>query len=76
LVWLTFDGEPDLLRRWAADAGGHVMLVRGPPALRARIAIFQPQPPALTALETRVRRAFDPAGVFETGRFGENCSAD
>jgi glycolate oxidase FAD binding subunit len=72
LVWLSFDGEPDLLRHLAAGAGGHAMLVRGPPDLRARTPIFQPQPPALAALETRVRRAFDPGGVFETGRFRES----
>jgi glycolate oxidase FAD binding subunit len=33
------------------------------------VPVFHPQAPALAGLETRVRRAFDPAGVFETGRF-------
>jgi len=31
--------------------------------------MFHPQPAPLAALETRVRHAFDPAGLFATGRF-------
>jgi glycolate oxidase FAD binding subunit len=30
---------------------------------------LHPQPSALAAIEGRVRRAFDPDGVFGTGRF-------
>jgi len=45
------------------------MLVRGSTDLRDHIAAFHPAAPAVAALETRVRRAFDPNGVFETGRF-------
>ena len=33
------------------------------------VPAFHPLAPGLAALEARVRRAFDPAGVFETGRF-------
>jgi glycolate oxidase FAD binding subunit len=76
LLWMTFDGDPAMVRQVAADAGGHATLVRGGPALRAAIPTFQPQSPALAALETRVRRAFDPSGVFETRRFGEPADAD
>ena len=36
-----------------------------------------PDPEQLTQrLEARVRRAFDPAGVFETGRFLDAADAD
>jgi len=69
LVWLGFEGPADAVRRAAASAGGHAMLVRADPATRAGTPALHPQAPPLAALEERVRRAFDPAGVFETGRF-------
>ena len=55
----------------AAASGGHAMLVRADSALRTRTPAFHPQAAPVAALEARVRRAFDPTGVFETGRFGE-----
>jgi glycolate oxidase FAD binding subunit len=76
LVWLTSDDAPEAVRQAAADVGGHAMLIRRGPATPAETPIFHPQPPALAALEERVRRAFDPAGVFETGRFGDAPDAD
>ena len=69
LVWLTFDGDPAAVRLAAEAVGGHAMLVRGPESLRASQPALQPQAPGVRALEARVRRAFDPSGVFETGRF-------
>ncbi|TPG52260.1 glycolate oxidase subunit GlcE [Sphingomonas glacialis] len=69
LLWLASDSDPADIRRVAEAGGGHAMLVRGDTALRGAVSAFHPRSPALTALETRVRRAFDPAGVFETGRF-------
>ena len=69
LVWLTFDGEPAVIRGAAEAVGGHAALVRGSEDLRARVPALHPQPPGVRALESRVRRAFDPSGVFETGRF-------
>jgi glycolate oxidase FAD binding subunit len=69
LAWVAFDGEPEVVRDAAAQAGGHAQLWRAPEALRAQVAPFHPQPAGLASLEERVRRAFDPSGVFETGRF-------
>ncbi len=69
LLWLTFDGAPAALRQAAEAVGGHAMLVRAPDGLRARVPALHPQPTGVRALEARVRRAFDPKGVFETGRF-------
>ncbi len=69
LIWLVFDGEPARVRRAAEEAGGHAMLVRAPAEARARIPALHPGTAAIALLEERVRRAFDPAGVFETGRF-------
>jgi len=68
LAWIAHEDET-IVRAAAAAAQGHAMLVRAPADLRARLATFHPQPAGLAALEERVRRAFDPRGVFETGRF-------
>ncbi|SCK14351.1 glycolate oxidase FAD binding subunit [Variovorax sp. HW608] len=67
LAWVATAIEG--VREEAAAAGGHCTLVRGPAELRARVPALHPPAPAIQALEQRVRRAFDPAGVFETGRF-------
>lgn len=67
LIWLlvpegvALDGTA--IRQVVAQAGGgHATLVRGEDAAR-----FQPQPPAIAALEERLRRAFDPRGLFAGG---------
>lgn len=69
LIWTTFGGDPAFIRAAAATAGGHATLIRAPDALRDHVPAFHPPVPGIAALETRVRRAFDPHGVFETGRF-------
>jgi glycolate oxidase FAD binding subunit len=69
LLWLASADDPQAIRAAATQAGGHAMLVRADAAMRAVVPALHPQPKALAALEERVRRAFDPAGVFETGRF-------
>jgi glycolate oxidase FAD binding subunit len=71
LVWLGVDCDPRLVRAAAAAAGGHATLVKGSIALRAHVPALHPPAYGVAALETRVRRAFDPSGVFETGRFLE-----
>jgi glycolate oxidase FAD binding subunit len=38
--------------------------------------MLHPQLPMVATLEARVRRAFDPAGVFESGRFLDSSDAD
>jgi glycolate oxidase FAD binding subunit len=58
------------LRASAVAAGGHATLFRAPadaPDVRER---FTTPPPALLALQQRVRAAFDPHGVFQTGIWG------
>jgi len=69
LVWIAFDGDAQAVRDAAAKAGGHATLVRAPAEVRAAVPTLHPQAAGVAALEARVRRAFDPAGVFETGRF-------
>ncbi|WP_423606791.1 glycolate oxidase subunit GlcE [Sphingomonas sp. MS122] len=69
LIWLASNADPAVVRAAAEAAGGHATLVRASEAVRASIPALHPQPAALAAIEARVRRAFDPDGVFDTGRF-------
>ena len=69
LVWLAIAADPITIRAAAEASGGHAMLVRASEAMRRTVTTLHPQPPALAAIEARVRRAFDPKGVFEIGRF-------
>lgn len=69
LIWLASDADPAAIRAAAQDAGGHAMLVRAPAAVRARVPALHPEARGIAALSARVRAAFDPLGVFETGRF-------
>lgn len=71
LLWTDWPGDPATLRDHSAATGGHAALVRAPVEIRARIPAQHPRAPGVAALEGRIRRAFDPDGVFETGRFGE-----
>ena len=73
LLWLEWCDagavDPAEVRAAAESARGHAMLLRAPEALRRRVPAQHPRPAPLMALESRVRAAFDPAGVFETGRW-------
>ena len=69
LIWAVTDAEPEGLRGVVERAGGHATLIRATAEVRARIPAFHPPQAGVAALEERVRRAFDPAGLFETGRF-------
>ncbi|WP_327752280.1 FAD-binding protein (plasmid) [Sphingobium sp. SJ10-10] len=75
-VWIALDNEGEDVRAQAARLGGEAMLVSAPAAMRARVPALPPRAAGLIALEQRVRRAFDPAGVFSTGRFKEDMDAD
>jgi glycolate oxidase FAD binding subunit len=72
LIWLASAADPQAIRAAASKAGGHATLIRADAAMRAIVPTLHPQAAPLAALETRVRRAFDPNGVFETGRFGDH----
>jgi glycolate oxidase FAD binding subunit len=72
LVWLaltagdpaTDDAAHVAVRGALMQCGGHATLVRAPEAVRARVPVFQPRPPALAALSRRVKESFDPKGIF------------
>ena len=76
LIWIAAEEGEAPIREAAAQAGGHAMLMRGSEAARAKTPMFHPQPAVKARLSMRVRRAFDPAGVFETSRFLDNPDAD
>jgi len=50
---------------------GHATLIKGSPALRGAVAVFEPQPAPLAALSRRVKDAFDPAHILNQGRMVE-----
>lgn len=70
--WLRSDadsaGDDETVRRAAAAVGGHATLFRAPESLRCRVGAFAPLAPALLAVQQRLKKAFDPHGVFNSGR--------
>ena len=70
-VWVALDrAEEPLVRGAAAAAGGHASLFAAPSDVRRTVPVFPPLPPALAALQQRVRHGFDPAGILNRGRMG------
>jgi len=65
LRWLRTDAAPQAVREAAAKAGGHATLFRGGDK---STGVFHPLPPALMRLHRNLKRAMDPAGIFNPGR--------
>jgi len=55
-----------------AAAPGHATLFRADAEVRALLEVFQPLPPPLAGLTSRVKQAFDPKGLFNPGRMYRN----
>jgi glycolate oxidase FAD binding subunit len=81
LLWLAVpgaaaggpeDGGAAAIRGALAGPRGHATLVRGSPALRAAVPIFQPQEAALARLTARVKDSFDPKRILNRGRMYED----
>ncbi len=74
LVWLLLDEAEDAgaaaIRGEIARLGGHATLLRGSRELRERVAVFQPQPGPLAALEAQIKQKFDPRGILNPGLRG------
>jgi glycolate oxidase FAD binding subunit len=74
LIWASAsvdgDGGAAVVRSAVAAVGGHALLVRGTPALRVAVPVFQPEAPAVAAMARRIRETFDPAGILNPGRMG------
>ncbi len=76
LVWLEVgDAAPDahatrIRQTLRMHGGGHATLMRGSPALRSSVPVFEPQPLALADLSRRLKEQFDPKGILNPGRMG------
>lgn len=72
LVWAALapadDGGASVVREAIRHCGGHATLIRAPAAVRAAVAVFEPQPASLAALTKRVKDSFDPTGILNPGR--------
>lgn len=67
-LWVGASAACDV-RRMARASKGHAMLVRAPEELRLRVSARQVGTSAISALEARLRQAFDPAGILDPDRF-------
>jgi glycolate oxidase FAD binding subunit len=65
LRWLRSDAPAAQMRARARQLGGHATLFRGP---SPRQQVFTALSPALLAIHGRLKREFDPAGIFNPGR--------
>ena len=65
LRWLATDADAQTVRAAAASGGGHATLFRGSDK---SAGVFQPMPPALQTIHRKLKRSFDPAGIFNPGR--------
>jgi glycolate oxidase FAD binding subunit len=72
LIWVALppsdDANAAAIRGAAAVTGGHATLIRAPAAVRAAVAVFEPQSGALAGVTKRVKESFDPKGVLNPGR--------
>ncbi len=72
LVWLAMDAAGDggaaAIRGAVQAVGGHALLVRAAPGLRAAVSVFEPQSPPIAALAARVKDGFDPLRILNPGR--------
>lgn len=65
LRWLHSDAAPGDIRKSAAAAGGQATLFRGEDK---SCGAFHPLPPALLAIQRRIKHSFDPHGIFNPQR--------
>jgi glycolate oxidase FAD binding subunit len=80
LVWLSLDAAeagPDagasLVRAALKPFGGHATLVVASEATREKVAVFEPETPALAALTRKIKQGFDPYGALNPGRIREGA---
>jgi glycolate oxidase FAD binding subunit len=74
LLWIELSDDAQgegagLIRKTVREmGGGHATLIRV--AQSTDTARFEPQPPALAALSSRLKNSFDPLGILNPGRMG------
>src|SRR5437667_2522507 len=79
LLWLAVAEQGDggaatiraAIRGSDGQGTGHATLIKGSPALRRAVPVFEPQPAPLAALSRRVKEAFDPKRILNPGRLVE-----
>ncbi len=65
LRWLATDTDATIVREAARFGGGHATLFRGGDK---NGGVFQPLTPAMMQIHGKLKRALDPAGIFNRGR--------
>jgi glycolate oxidase FAD binding subunit len=65
LRWIAGDIDPLTLRSTVERLGGHATLFRGGDK---SVGVFHPLKPALLKIHRRLKEAFDPAGILNSGR--------
>lgn len=66
------DAQQAAVHDAATAAGGHARLFRGASTTQRAAGVFRPLTPPLLELHRRIKRVFDPHGVFNPGRmYGE-----
>jgi glycolate oxidase FAD binding subunit len=68
LRWLASTAPAQQIRDAAAKAGGHATLFR---SHDKAASVFHPMPKAMFDLHLRLKKTFDPAGIFNPGRMYE-----
>jgi glycolate oxidase FAD binding subunit len=79
LLWAAIAGAVDggatairaAIRGADSHGTGHATLIKGSPALRRSVPVFEPQPPSLAALAARIKEGFDPRRILNPGRMVE-----
>jgi glycolate oxidase FAD binding subunit len=66
LIWVLVPEDTDLRARLGAFSG-HATLVRASAAVKARLGVLHPEPPAVAALTRELRTKFDPRGILSAG---------
>lgn len=70
LIWFATNA-PDAattLRQANTALKAHATLIRAPLSVRANVDVFEPQSEAVQKLSAGIKNAFDPDGLFNTGR--------
>ena len=65
LRWLKTTADAETIRSVAATAGGHATLYKGGDK---SVGVFQPLAPAVARIHRNLKKAFDPAGIFNPRR--------
>jgi glycolate oxidase FAD binding subunit len=77
LRWVCTALKPEQLRERVASVGGHATLFVGHPSTRATALAYGALPAPLDRIHRDLKRAFDPAGIFNRGRlFDDRLGSD